>query len=294
MTRILVAGVAVVDFVFQVDTMPADANKYRARDAMIVGGGCAANAAVAIARHGGEALLTARLGDDPIGGMIIDGLEAENVDVSLADVATGGKSSFSSIYIDKTGERQIMNFRGSGLAQQADWLVDVPPVDAVLADNRWPEMTRRAIEIAQQMKVPCVIDGEAPVEGDPFTGATHVAFSRTGLAAYIGDGELQDSLKAAQGRLDCWACVTDGADGTYWSDGGEVHHIAAPAVEVVDTLGAGDVWHGIFALRLGEGASEVDAVTMANAAAALKCRRFGGREGAPTRAETEVFMGEFM
>jgi len=65
------------------------------------------------------------------------------------------------------------------------------------------------------------------------------------------------------------------------------------AVRAVDTLGAGDVFHGAFALAIGEGMPERRAVRFANAAAALKCTRFGGgRGGAPSRAEVERFLGE--
>jgi sulfofructose kinase len=58
----------------------------------------------------------------------------------------------------------------------------------------------------------------------------------------------------------------------------------------VDTLGAGDVWHGAFALALAEGRPERQAVRFASAAAALKCTRFGGRNGAPRRAEVDAFL----
>ena len=60
----------------------------------------------------------------------------------------------------------------------------------------------------------------------------------------------------------------------------------------VDTLGAGDVWHGAFALRLAEGADELTAIRFASAAAALKCTRPGGRMGAPSRAEVAAFLKE--
>jgi sulfofructose kinase len=58
----------------------------------------------------------------------------------------------------------------------------------------------------------------------------------------------------------------------------------------VDTLGAGDVWHGAFALALAEGRPEPAAVRFASAAAALKVQRAGGRAGAPTRGELEAFL----
>jgi sulfofructose kinase len=58
----------------------------------------------------------------------------------------------------------------------------------------------------------------------------------------------------------------------------------------VDTLGAGDTWHGAFAVALADGLSEDEAVRFASAAAALKCTRFGGRDGAPSRREVDRFL----
>jgi sulfofructose kinase len=79
--------------------------------------------------------------------------------------------------------------------------------------------------------------------------------------------------------------VTLGPDGVLWREGGREHRAPAPPIVAVDTLAAGDVWHGAFTLALGEGASMAAAARFANAAAAIKCTRFGGRLGAPSRAE---------
>ena len=65
-------------------------------------------------------------------------------------------------------------------------------------------------------------------------------------------------------------------------------------VDVVDTLGAGDVFHGAFVLALAETRPVPDALRWASAAAALKCTRFGGRAGIPSRAEVDEFLGERM
>jgi sulfofructose kinase len=86
--------------------------------------------------------------------------------------------------------------------------------------------------------------------------------------------------------------VTDGARGVWHWNGREAVHTPAFAVTVVDTLAAGDVWHGAFALALAEGMPEQPAIRFANAAAALKCTRFGGRSGTPTRAELDLFLKE--
>jgi sugar/nucleoside kinase (ribokinase family) len=58
------------------------------------------------------------------------------------------------------------------------------------------------------------------------------------------------------------------------------------------TLAVGDIFHGAFALRIGAGSTVADAARFANAAAALKCTRFGGRLGTPSRAEVEASLRE--
>ena len=63
-------------------------------------------------------------------------------------------------------------------------------------------------------------------------------------------------------------------------------------VHTVDTLGAGDVFHGAFALGITEGQDLRTALRFASAAAALKCTRFGGAFAAPQRAEVEALLGE--
>lgn len=290
MSDILVVGSAVVDFVFEVEQLPTRPQKYRARGARIVGGGCAANASVAITRLGGNAHLAGRLAEDPVGQLIIAGLQSERVSTALTSKAVGGESSYSSVYIDHAGERQIMNYRGRDLIDEPDWAL--PELDAVLADTRWEQGAIAAMRVARDRGIPGVIDGEAPVVREALELASHVAFSRQGLDEYMPDGTVTDRVAMAASLLGTWVCVTDGADGVTWHDGIRGGHVPAFTVDVVDTLGAGDVWHGAFTLALGEGIDEVSAIRFANAAAALKCTRPGGREGAPRREETIKFLQE--
>jgi sulfofructose kinase len=107
-----------------------------------------------------------------------------------------------------------------------------------------------------------------------------------------GERELSLALKVLSTRHAVWMAITDGPNGVWWTDKGEIRHTAAFAVEAKDTLGAGDVWHGAFALGLAEDMAEAQAVRYASAVAALKCMRFGGRAGIPTRAEAEAFLRE--
>ena len=292
MASVLVAGVAVVDFIFEVDEMPQLAEKYRARNAVIVGGGCAANAAVAVSRLGGEAFLASRMGDDVMADIILADLHEEGVNTDAVNQATAGRSSFSSVYVDGSGERQIMNFRGSGLTEDIGWLDTAMHTDAILADNRWSPITTKTMAMARARDVPGVIDAEAPISIEVLTGASHVAFSKQGLLALTGEENPVSALKTASSRLTPWLCVTDGPDGVYFLHKGKVENIAGFTVDVKDTLGAGDIWHGAFALRLAEGANEIAAIEFANAAAAIKCKTYGGRTGCPDRMETDKFLKE--
>ena len=292
MARVLVIGLAVVDFVFEVEAIPDAARKYRAEEARIVGGGCAANAAVAIARLGGEAILITRLGDDAVGRLVMDELRAEGVDISRVQVTAGGRSAFSSVCIDTAGERQIVNFRGAGLSDASGGIADVPKIDAVLVDTRWEAGALAGLNLAQKLGVPGVLDAEPPVDRELITRASHAAFSRDGLRSMDDEREHVSVLQSIADRYGSWVCVTDGANGVQAVRDGVVTHTPAFEVDVRDTLGAGDIWHGAFALSLAAGEDESIAVRHANAAAAIKCSRTGGRSGAPSRTELDEFLKE--
>ena len=86
--------------------------------------------------------------------------------------------------------------------------------------------------------------------------------------------------------------VTKGGEGTYWFEENQLNHQDAFLVQVVDTLGAGDVFHGAFALAIAEKNSIPYAIRFASIAAALKCRSSGGRAGIPKREEVLALIKE--
>jgi len=294
--NLLVVGVAVIDIVMNVDEIPTRAEKYRANDAIITGGGCAANAATAITRLGANCTLATRLGQDQIGDMIIAGLEREHINCQLVRQFPDRRSSFSSVFIDQSGERQIVNFRDKELPATADWL-EQPFFEfgAVLADTRWPEGAITAMKMAKSNGVPGIIDAEAPFDGaeEALHSASHVVFSAQGLREFSGATQLPDGLQVASQRLGNFVGVTDGSNGFLWQEAGTTRHSPAFTVESVDTLGAGDVWHGAFALALSELLPIAQAIQFSNAVAALKCTKHGGRDGIPSRQETDAFMRNY-
>lgn len=286
--EVLIAGMAVADFVFRVPAIPVEAEKYRADSMEIVVGGPAANAAIAIARLGGRAVLSTRLGEDGVADAVRDDLEAEGVDCRIR---RAGRSPLSAVAVDAAGERQIVNFRGERLAEEPESLDDLAPA-AVLVDMGWTGAALAALALARVRGIPGVVDAEAPATEAVLRTASHVAFARRGLAAFTGIDDKEEALLAASRGLDGWVCVTDGASGVSYVAEGRVETVPAFPIRAVDTLGAGDVWHGAFTLRLAEGAGEPAAVRFANAAAALKCTGFGGGRASPTRAAVERLLAE--
>jgi sulfofructose kinase len=287
---VLTVGLACADFLLYVDSLPSMPDKHRARDGQAVGGGGAANAAVAIARLGGRAVLSARLGRDRVARMVLDDLAAEGVDTSMVTEAEEGRSSFSAVLIDDIGQRQVINFRGSGLA--AAPCPVTAGIDAVLTDTRWHDGAVSALEHARANGLPGVVDAEAPIDGDILARASHIGFSAQGLRSLIASKPLPDALAEVARGLGTWACVTDGEKGVWYTGKGGIEHVPAFEIRAVDSLAAGDVWHGAFTLALAEGRDEVAAIRWANAAAALKCQRPGGRDGAPARDEVDAFLKE--
>ena len=288
MTEVLITGMAVADFVFRVRDIPAHAVKYRADSLETVVGGPAANAAIAVARLGGRAVLVARLGEDAIADTVQADLEAEGV---ACRIRRRGRSPVSAAMIDAAGERQVVNFPGAELIEETGVPDDVAPA-SVLVDSHWAEAALAGLERARSCEVPGVVDAEVPASAAVLEAASHVAFSRSGLCAFTGMDDKEAALLAAARRLGAWVCVTDGTAGVSHVCAGRVSTVPAYPVHAVDTLGAGDVWHGAFALRLAEGSDEITAIRFANAAAALKCAGFGGGRACPDRNAVEQLLDD--
>jgi sulfofructose kinase len=296
--KILCAGIAVHDHVYRLDRFPVAGTKTRARQFVATGGGCAANAAVAIARLGGEAALAAPLGgppgEDAIGDWILANLARERVDCTGVVRVCPARSPISAIFVDASGERLIVNERDERLseARPADPERAVADCDALLVDNRFAEFVLPLCLAARAHGMPIVLDGDRPTRASDrlLRTCTHLVFAADGLRATAGCDDLDRALRSIGHAPDAFVAVTDGARGMLWLERGQPRQSPAHPVEVVDTLGAGDVFHGAFALALAERRTAVDALRFAAAAAAVKCTRFGGINGAPTRVEVEQFL----
>jgi sulfofructose kinase len=284
------------DAIYRVPTIPTLPIKILATGFAESGGGMAANASVAIARLGGRSHYWGRIGDDALGTRILGELAAEGVDVSRTRRIPGCASPSSAILVADDGERLICAYSDPALDPDPAWLplAEVASFAAVLADVRWPQGAAAVLDAARRAGRLAVFDGDAgPPDAllDLAGRATHVLFSAAGLAI-VAAGNPGTGLARMAATLPGIVGVTLGPDGFLWREAGVERRVPAFAIRSIDTLAAGDVWHGAFTLALAEGAvvAVETAARFANAAAAIKCTRIGGRSGAPRRGEVDALL----
>lgn len=296
MTTVTCVGLAVLDLVFGVDARPDRGRKTFANSMTVIGGGPAANASVAVARLDGNARFLGRLGDDLIGNLIIDDFTKWGVDASEVRRIRSVPSPVSSIVVEADGERTIVNHSDPMLFAPDDVIVadDLIGSDAVLGDLLWPTGAISAMRAARAVGIPGVLDFDEAPRGPidlMLTTPTHIIFSAPALASVSGELDPGKGLKIVRSRTDSWIAVTLGSDGVLWLDeADDLRTTPAFDVDAIDTLGAGDVFHGAFALGLAEKRPIEEVIRRASAVAALKCTRFGGRAGIPCAEDVDEFL----
>jgi len=289
----IAVGGACATGIFRVATVPALPAKALANRMCRVADGMAISAACAFARLGGKAAAWARVGDDADGAFIRDSLAAEGLDVSGLRTVPRGRSSQVAVIVDEQGQRLVVPFHDPDLDAASDWLPleMLDGADMVHCDVRWPAGAEAALRAARLRGIPTMIDGDvAPPEilRRLVPLADYAVFSDAGLLACTGMSDVQAALRAVAATHAGHVGASCGPEGYFWAEGDAIHHAPAPRIAAIDTLAAGDVFHGSLALAILEGKPLAAAVRFACTAATLKCRRFGGRLGCPTRAEVDA------
>ena len=298
MSRIACVGITVLDRIWYLDDLPAEGGKFVAKDYTEVGGGPAATAAVAAAKLGATVDFIGRVGDDETGNRLLAELESYGVNTRYTRVYKGARSSQSAVLVDGRGERIITNYPSPDLLPDADWLneLDFSQWDVVLADVRWHDGAKRAFTLARQQGVMTVLDADVTPQDitDLVALSDHAAFSAPGLRRLTGLEDNVVALKKSQTITNGHVYVTQGSEGCYWLESNNVKHQPGFRVDVVDTTGAGDVFHGALAVSLAQKTTMAEAVKFASAVAALKCTRPGGRIGIPDCDQTRSFLSLFV
>jgi sulfofructose kinase len=290
--RILCIGMPVRDLTFNVQAVPGRGQKFNADRFAQICGGNALNAAIGISRLGGKVSLTGPMGDaaETSSRFIFEDLAREGIDTSHLVHMPGLVTPISGIMMDPSGERTIISFRDPEL-----WKVRLPETDlllrdcdAILIESRCAGFATGLCHEARNRGIPVVVDVDSTVSQREglLTASSHLIFSDEALQSTAGISDDVKALKKIATLTSSFLAVTRGPKGTIWLDHkGEPQETPAFPVHTVDTLGAGDIFHGAFTLEFAGGTDIQHALRFASAAAALKCTRFGGAFAAPQRAE---------
>lgn len=296
--RILCIGMPVRDLIFRVDDVPVRGMKKRAEHFNELTGGNALNAAVAISRLGGRVRMSGPMGHagEKTTAHMFDDMTREGIENALVHMP-GLVTPISSIMIDRSGERTIVTYRDPEL-----WKVVLPEADlllkdcdAVLTENRCAEFVTDLCVEARNRNIPVILDADRimSLREGLLVASSHIIFSAEALHATAGISDDAEALRKIADLTSSFLAVTNGAQGLLWLDAQrEPHRMPSFPVHTVDTLGAGDVFHGAFALAIAEGQPIWDSMRFASAAAALKCTRHGGAFASPQRAEVERLLAE--
>src|SRR5271167_4160736 len=295
--RILCIGMPVRDLTFRVHGLPARGSKENASHFDEICGGNALNGAIGIVRLGGRASICGPMGDvsETSSRYIFDQMAHEGIDTSRVVHMPGLVTPISAIMIDPSGERTIVTFRDPEL-----WKVKLPPADilledcdAILTESRCAEFCTDLCAEARRRGIPVIVDVDRAMslrEG-LLNASSHLVFSSEPLQETADVSDDGQALKKIAKLTPSFLAGTRGPRGTIWLDEHQnLQETPAFHVHTVDTLGAGDIFHGAFALAITEQQDLREALRFASAAAALKCTRFGGAFAAPQRAEVEALL----
>ena len=287
MNSILVVGLVTVDLIYYLNKLPSKGIKYFSKEQIKSTGGNASNASIAISRLGGSVTFVSTLGNDFFGNYILKELKSENINTNHIIVKNNLNTSNSCVTVDSKGERQIVNYRSKNLDFEDNQFIKENNFNAYLTDGRLEKASIFILNEARRNNKPGILDAENPVSEKTVKIASHVAFSLQGLESFTNTSSVEKSLKIVKKLYKNFCCVTDGKNGVFFLEKNELVQIKPPKIKAIDTLAAGDVWHGAFTLAISLGTSLLNACKFANLAASKKCRNLGGIKGSPYKFKNE-------
>ena len=289
-TDVLCVGHAAYDLVFAVPHHPGEDEKCVATGFIHCGGGPAANAAVTVARLQRRGAFVGYLGKDLYGEAHLQELRQDGVEVSL--VRRGKEPTpLSAVLVKPDGKRALVNYRASRpLGAES---LDLTSVTAkvVLFDGHEPKLSVHWLPYFREHAAKTVLDAGSLHQGTEalMFQVDYLVASRKFAAQWLGRDDPEQALEAMARRSPA-VVITLGEEGLIWQRRDRKGRLPAFSVPVLDTTGAGDTFHGAFAVGIAEGMGWEETLRFASAAAALCCTRMGARPGIPRRREVDQFL----
>lgn len=289
-------GLCTYDTLLMVENYPTLNQKTEAIRNSQQCGGPVATALVTLGRLGVSDLrFIGKVGEDKEGELIRKALELDGVNTSYLKAVSGTSTAQASVWIEKSsGKRSVVLHRDKKLDFEIADINTAPFKDTeyLLIDGRDTEASLFAIKNANEAGVKIIMDAGSMRQRikDFFPLVDYFVCSQDFIKSFAGKKSKEQAMVEIQ-KYGCkWVVVTLGEQGSIGFDGKEFYQQPAFSVKVVDTTGAGDVFHGAFIFGLLQCWNLSQNLLFSNAVAALKCTKFGGRAGIPNLEQTRIFL----
>lgn len=287
-------GLNATDTLIHLSKYPVVGSKVEYRTATVLPGGQVATTVVACQQWGMRTRYVGKLGDDSAATLHREEFARTGVDAQLITLS-GGSSPQSLILVDGGGERTVLCRRDERLVLQPgdlerEWIVNAR---ALHVDGYDTAAATLAARWARAAGIPVIADLDEIYPGveELLENIDYLIVSRDFPCRLMAENDLEEALRGMQRRYGCLlTAATLGQDGVLAWDGKQFHYTSAFQVPVVDTTGAGDIFHAGFIYGLLQGWPLDRQLEFACAAAALNCMAVGARGGIQALEKIEKLM----
>jgi sulfofructose kinase len=294
-------GAVAVDDLIYLERYPEADEKVQMRGKARDAGGMAGTALVTAAKLGAPAAWAGVLGFDDLSVWTLEEFVTARVDTEPVIRFGAARPIHSIVLVERAGGTRTILYSFEGVQQLTPDEVSpqmIAEARVVFLDHTVGELSSHILKLAREAGVPTVADLERlePGVAESVREVDHLIVGRAFATEATGEKDPAAAVRALgalRRGLPLTAVTADGA-GYWWIEPGaaEIQHRPALSVDVVDTTGCGDVFHGAYAAQIAHGASPAAALEIANVAAGLKATRPGGRRGIPSRADVEARLAE--
>jgi sulfofructose kinase len=285
---VLVIGRNCIDYIAVVERFPEEDDKAPLIERHVEGGGQAGTSACCVARLGGKVVLVGNIGNDEEGRFCLRRLKDFNVNTDYIQQLDNNRTPVAYLFVTRsTGKRTII--------YEPNLLPPITMEDKLvqlIADAKTISLDPQTTYIAKALKenrpsgTRIIYDCERWLDHieDMMSVADYFIPSSVFFKSKpetFDASDLNGNILTLGEMVKGQAIVTHGTDGAYYPYQGRLYQVQAPAVQAVDTTGAGDNFHGAFAFAVSKGLDLHEAVKLAVSVASLSCRGYGGREALP-------------
>lgn len=273
-------GLSTIDVVYRVDKFPAPNTKTAAQSQDVFVGGPATNAAFAFAHLGGSPSLVTAVGRHALAEVVRKEVEARSARLIDLHPAFDEPPAISSVTVDSSGRRNVVSANASRISAPAAE-ADLPALEqarVMLVDGHFMQACQTWAAAAHARGTPVVFDGGSWKEGaEELLANVSIAICSADFRP-PGCANEEKTVRYLKQRGIKHIAITHGGEAVLFESGSSSGTIRVPEVEAVDTMGAGDIFHGAFCFFLSMGRGFVEALAEAAQIAAESCRYFGTRE----------------